>query len=366
MSSIDRGEKVEPDRSHDGWHRPFFPITQDCKLSERDMSSELLRIAAAAAEEAIQNVLASSKPSKLNVGDDILRVDSSGSHQEPDETIASPPASQSDTESISPPPLRKVSECGHDESSVGADDTRSSKYQEFSSVEDDASNIHATATATVMAASFSRDKWLFKRIYDLMTENAAIWQVLSSGNVNITRDQGNEKSESMVMFRQPYARVEITSTSESALIQISPTTVSFRMYCLDRVVPEEFRGFIFAQERSEDGYISMYGMSASIYERTASTNRPRLFLLHDFQLHLEKINSSLVKARSRYIEATQWNDFVGSSVIKWVEKFPQSRTTNNFFIRRNIRANDVIALLQSLSPRKPNVVNDVVLYQKVG
>ena len=139
------------------------------------------------------------------------------------------------------------------------------------------------------------------------------------------------------MFRQPYARVNITSTSESTLIQIVPTTVSFRMYCLDRVVPEEFRGFIFAQERSEDGYISMYGMSASIYERTVSTNRPRIFLLHDFQLHLEKINSSLVKARSRYVEATQWNDFVGSSVIKWVEKFPQSVSTDNIFIRRNIR-----------------------------
>ena len=174
----------------------------------------------------------------------------------------------------------------------------------------------------------------------------------------------------MMMFSQVYARVEVSSTSESSLVQIVPTPVHFRMYGLDRDVPEQFRDFVFAQERTKEGYISRYGISASIYNACngvrASDNPSRPSLLHDFALHLTKINRCLVKARDHYVEATRWNDFVGNAVIKWAGKFPKSRMSSNFFIRRNIGVDDVIAFIQILTPRKPSVVEDALSYQKVA
>ena len=364
-------EKVVQDSQKDAGHHqhPNDPHTcndHGSETSQSDMSLELLRIAAAAAEEAIEKVLGASSPSK--VGRDIVDVDSDdgGSHLDLSAKCNHPMPSQTKPDAPAPAPARKVSEC-EPEDSVSEKFTSNSSSQETMSVSSSDNIVGDIENRALgnMTASVSRDMWLYKRIYHLMKENVEIWRVLSDGNASITDEEG-----SMMMFSQVYARVEVSSTSESSLVQIVPTPVHFRMYGLDRDVPERFRGFVFAQARTKEGYISRYGISASTYNTCngvrASDNPSRPSLLHDFALHLTKINRCLVEARDHYVEATRWNDFAGNAVIKWAGKFPKSRMSSNFFIRRNIGVDDVIAFIQILTPRKPSVVEDALSYQKVA
>ena len=367
MSAINQLEKVERD-SHNNEHHPNDShIDDSCNPLQRTLSIDLIQIAAAAAEEAIKKVLA---PPSSKVANCVLDVDSSDSSHTDNglSDIQNPITQPSQSDIPAHRPTRKVSECEPDDSAcVNYTAIPNSKETISTSSDNNIGDIENHALMN-MTNSFSRDKWLYKQIYNLMTENAEIWRVLSHGNVNMTGEEGNTERKNSVMFSQAYARVEISSTSESSLVQIVPTPVHFRMCCLDRDVPEQFRGLVFAQERTEEEFISRYGISASIYNNAVrgSDNSSRPSLIHDFALHLTKINDSLVKARDHYVEAEQWNEFVGKAVIKWVRKFPKPSMSSNFFIRRNIGVDDVIALLQILSPRKPAVVEDAVSYQRVA
>ena len=363
MSAINQLEKVDEMSQKDEPHPNDSYIDHRCNPRQPDMSIELLRIAAAAAEEAIEKVLAS-PPSKVHIGNDIYDVGS----DEP-----SPTTRSSESDMLDAAPARKVSECEPDDSDREESTENSNSQETISSTSDNPYIIGdiENRALRIMTTSFSRDKWLYKQIYNLMTENAEVWRILSNENAfNLTDQKGNAELEDTMMFSQAYARVEISSTSESSLVQIVPTPVQFRMYCLDRDVPEQFKGFVFSQERTKEGYICRYGICAtalaSIYNIAAHSPDDRPSLLHDFALHLTKMNKCLVRAQEYHVEATQWNDFVGNAVISWVAQFPKSRMSSNFFIRRNIGVDDVIAFLQILSPRIPAVVKDAVSYQRVA
>ena len=227
-------------------------------------------------------------------------VDSDGGSHPDFAKYKHPMPSQTKPDAPARTSARKVSEC-EPEDSVCAKLTANSSSQETMSASssDNIGDIENHCALGIIITSFSRDKWLCKQMYHLMTENAEIWRVLSCGNGSITGEEGNAELNNM-MFRQAHARMEISSTSESSLVQIVPTPVHFRMCGLDRDVPEQFRDFAFAQERTKEGHISRYGISASVYNTfdavRGSDDPSRPSLIHDFALHLTKINSCLVNS----------------------------------------------------------------------
>ena len=317
----------------------------------------LQEIAACAAEEAIQRVLAPSQEVDANAtcetDQDVSNQRHSVEHSGQSFINTSPQARKSCKS--------EPGSIDNDHVSTLTSRVPTSKQSVISS--DD----HASATCT-MASSILSDKAIYNDIYDLMANNLVLWDAvvrpeLDLAEVRATCSEQND--ETLAMFSKAYAHVEITFSSDAlSLVQIVPEPIQFRITSLDRSVPRKFEDFIFAQEMSDDGFVRKYGISASIYSADISSG-DRTGRLYEFKSHLQRIHRCLVKAQKHIEDANKWNDFVGATILEWVNHFSMSSTSSNFFIRQNIKQDDVRALERILDDRKPAVVDRAVMLNKL-
>lgn len=313
----------------------------------------LQEIAAAAAEEAIQRVLAPSQEVDANA---TCETDQDVSNQRH--------SVEHSGQSIINTSSQARKSCKIEPDSIDNDHVSTLTSQVPASKQSDiSSDDHASATCT-MASSILSDKAIYNDIYDLMTNNLVLWDALS-GLAEVRATCSEQNDETLAMFSKAYAHVEITFSSDAlSLVQIVPEPIQFRITSLDRSVPRKFEDFIFAQEMSDDGYVRKYGISASIYSAHISSG-DRTDRLHQFKSRLQRIHRCLVKAQKHIEDANKWNDFVGATILEWVSQFSMSSTSSNCFIRQNIKQGDVRALERILDDKKPAVVDRAVMLNKL-
>jgi hypothetical protein len=345
-------EKVDKDAWRGDKTRDHIDLPVEITSSSYNELQNLQEIAAAAAEEAIQRVLAPSQEVDANAatcetGQDVPNQRHSAEHS--GQSFINTP-SQARKKEESHVPTFHVSTL--------MSQVPTSKQSDVSS--DD----HASATCT-MASSILSDKAIYNDIYDLATNNLVLWDAVCPELAELRAACSEQNGETLAMFSKAYAHVEITFSSEtSSLVQIVPTPIQFRITSLDRSVPRKFEDFIFAQEMSDDGYVRKYGISASIYSADISSG-DRTGRLYEFKSHLQRIHRCLVKVQTHIEDANKWNDYVGATILEWVSQFSMSSTSLNFFIRQNIKQGDIRALERILDDKKPAVVDRAVMLKKL-
>ena len=348
-------EKVDNDAWRGDKTRDHIDLPVKIESSNYNELQNLQEIAAAAAEEAIQRVLAPSQ-----------EVDANAATCETDQDV---PNRRHSAEHSGQSVINKSSKAREkNESKSDPIDndyipTLTSQVPTSKQI-DISSDDHASATCT-MSSSILSDKAIYNDIYELMANNLVLWDALCPELADVRATCSDQNDETLVMFSKAHAHVEITFSSEtSSLVQIVPEPIQFRITSLDRSVPRKFEEFVFAQEMSDDGYVRKYGISASIYAADISP-KDRTDRLYQFKSHLQRIHRCLVKAQRHTEDANKWNDFVGVTILEWVRQFSMSSTSSNFFIRQNIRHGHVRALERMLEDTKPAVVERAVIVNKL-
>ena len=348
-------EKVDKDAWRGDNTRDHSDLPVESESSNYNALQSLQEIAAAAAEEAIQRVLAPSQ-----------EVDANAATCDTDQDVPNQRHSAKHSgQSVINKSLQAREKNESVPDSIDNNHVSTLTCQVPTSKQVDiSSDDHASASCT-MASSMLNDKAIYNDIYELMANNLVLWDAVCPELAEVRATCREQNDETLVMFSKAHAHVEITFSSETlSLVQIVPEPIQFRITSLDRSVPRKFEDFIFAQEMSDDGYVRKYGISASIYSADISP-KDRTDRLYQFKSHLQRIHRCLVKAQKHIEDANKWNDFVGVTILEWVRKFSMSSTSSNFFIRQNIRHGHVCALERMLDDTKPAVVERAVIVNKL-